>query len=134
MVQKQTLGSRWEAYQPSKTGWFWSSVGIAVATMIVGFSWGGWVTGGTADKMAADAADGARAQLAAASCVIRFNAGPDAVAQRAALKSASSYSRTGMIEKGGWATLTGGKDPVSGAADLCAQILVNSPVADAAKG
>jgi hypothetical protein len=134
MVQKQGLGSRWEAYQPSKTAWFWSCVGAVVATMIVGFAWGGWVTGGTANKMVSEAADGARAQLAATSCVTRFNAGPDAVAQLAALKGASSYSRSGMIERDGWATMAGSANPVSGAADLCAQTLVSAPVVEAPKG
>ena len=29
----------------------WGAVGGAVAAMIIGFGWGGWVTGGTAEKM-----------------------------------------------------------------------------------
>ena len=84
--------------------------------------------------MASDAADGARTQLAAAACVTRFNSGPDAVAQLAELKKADSYSRGGMISKDGWATMPGGKDPVSGAADLCAQTLVSATAAPATKG
>jgi hypothetical protein len=28
----------------------WGAVGGAVAAMIVGFTWGGWVTGGTAGR------------------------------------------------------------------------------------
>jgi hypothetical protein len=51
--------------------------------------------------MASDAADGARARLASASCVTHFNQGPDAVAQLAALKKASSYEQGDMIKKGG---------------------------------
>ena len=46
--------------------------------------------------MASDAADGARAQLAAMVCVAGFNHGPDAVAQLAELKKASS--RAAMME------------------------------------
>jgi alpha/beta superfamily hydrolase len=34
----------------------WSAAGGAVALAIVGFSWGGWVTGGTAAKLADEAA------------------------------------------------------------------------------
>jgi hypothetical protein len=34
----------------------WGAIGGAVACMIVSFSWGGWVTGGTARKDAAVAA------------------------------------------------------------------------------
>src|SRR5690349_16235706 len=78
-----TLSRRRAAYRPSKGGWLWSCVGVSVATMIVGFGWGGWVTGGTATRMAADAAHDARAKLGAASCVYRFNQGPEMSAQLA---------------------------------------------------
>ncbi|MBN8888953.1 MAG: hypothetical protein ABS99_03630 [Acetobacteraceae bacterium SCN 69-10] len=134
MVGRQGVGARWEAYRPSKALWFWSCAGCAVATIVVGFAWGGWVTGGTAARMASDAADGARTQLAAAVCVSRFDSGPDAAAQLAALKKADSYSRSSLIEKDGWATLPGGKNPVDGAADLCARRLVSAGTTGAAKG
>jgi hypothetical protein len=126
MANGASLGRRWEAYRPSKAIWFWSCVAGIVATIVVGFSWGGWVTGGTATKMAADAADGARAQLAAADCIIRFKSGPDAIAQLAALKKAESYEQSDLIQKNGWATMPGSKDPVAGAADICAQQLVTT--------
>jgi hypothetical protein len=126
MADNQSLSRRWEIYRPSKAVWFWSCAGCAVATMIIGFSWGGWVTGGTASKMADDAANGARAQLAAASCVTRFESGPDAVAQLAALKKGGAYERGDLISKNGWATMPGSKDPVAGAAVLCAQQLVDA--------
>lgn len=103
----------------------WSCAGCVVATIVIGFTWGGWVTGGTATKMAADAAAGASAHLAAADCVRRFESGPNATAELAALKKADSFDRSDMIEKGGWATMPGSKNPVEGAALLCAQQLVN---------
>ena len=87
---------------PLKAIWLWSCTACIVATIVVGFAWGGWVTGGTATRMASDAADGAQARLASASCVIRFNQGSDAVAQLAALKKANSYERGDIIKKGGW--------------------------------
>jgi hypothetical protein len=126
MADNQSLGRRWTAYRPSKGVWFWSCAGCVVASIIVGFNWGGWVTGGTASRMAAAAANGARAQLAAASCVNRFENGPDAVAQLAALKKSSSYERSSLITKNGWATMPGSQEPVTGAADLCAQQLVDA--------
>jgi hypothetical protein len=67
--------------------------------VVIGFAWGGWVIGGTATRMAADAASGANAELAAADCVYRFENGPDATAQLAALKKAESYQRSDLIEK-----------------------------------
>ena len=87
-----SLSRRWEAYRPTKGVWLWTSAGCIVATIVVGFAWGGWVTGGTATRMASDAADGARAQLAAMVGVADFNHGPDAVAQLAALKKADQLS------------------------------------------
>ena len=123
---------RWEAYRPTKGVWLWTSAGCVVATIVVGFAWGGWVTGGTATRMASDAADGARAQLAATVCVAAFNHGPDAVAQLAALKKASSYQRGDMIVKGGWVTIPGSADPVAGAADICVEKLINADLKTAA--
>ena len=121
-----SLGRRWEAYRPTKGVWFWSSAGCIVATIVVGFVWGGWVTGGTAARMASDAAAGARAQLAAMVCVAGFNLGPDAAAQLAVLKKASSYQRGDMLVKSGWLTMPGSTEPVAGAADICAQKLMSA--------
>ena len=134
MANTPNIGRRWESYRPSKAVWFWSSAACVVATIVIGFAWGGWVTGGTAANMASDAANGAQARLAAASCVSRFDQGPDALAQLAALKKADSYQRHDMIEKGGWVTMPGSANPVAGAADICAQKLVNANLSTAAKG
>jgi hypothetical protein len=134
MVIRPAVGRRWESYQPSKGLWFWSCAACVVATMVVGFAWGGWVTGGTATRMASDAANAAQANMASASCVTRFNKGPDAVAQLAALKKADSYDRSDMIKKGGWATMPGDTNPVAGAADICAQTLMTENPPPAVKG
>lgn len=130
MADNPSLGRRWEAYRPSKTVWFWSCSACVAATIVIGFAWGGWVTGRTATQMAADAAAGAIAQIAAADCIVRFKNGPDATAQLAALKKAdSSYEQADLIKKDGWATMPGSKDPVEGAADICAQNLVSTKTA-----
>lgn len=126
MANNRSLGTRWDEYRPSKRMWFWSSAAFVVATVAVGFSWGGWVTGGTAARMAADAAYGARAQLAAAACVSRFEDSPDAAAQLAALKKAYSYQRSNLVEDNGWVTMPGSDRPVSGAARICAEKIVEA--------
>ena len=123
-----SISRRWAAYRPSKGGWLWSCVCASVATMIVGFAWGGWVTGGTATRMATDAAQNARAQIAAASCVYRFNQGPEVAAQLAELKKVQSYEVNSLIVKGGWATMPGNPEPVVGAADICGHTLLNPTV------
>jgi hypothetical protein len=119
-------------YQPTKTTMFWGMAGAAVLTMFVGFTWGGWVTGGTAAQMAEEAAENATAKLAAAVCVERFVSAPDAVAQLAALKETSRWKQEGFVEDGMWAKLPGIEEPVGGAAELCAAQLADMelPAAD----
>jgi len=132
--QSLSLSRRWGAYRPTKGVWFWSSLGCIVATIVVGFAWGGWVTGGAATRMASDAAAGARAELAAMVCVAGFNQGPDAVTQLAELKKASSYQRGDMLVKSGWLTLPGSAEPVVGAANICAQKLTSADLKTAING
>ena len=80
--------------------------------MVVGFSWGGWVTGGTSRAMAATAGDAARGDLASAICVERFNAAPDAAAKLAEFKALTdSYKKRQFVEAGGWATMPGQTTP-----------------------
>ena len=126
MADRLSTGERWAAFRPSKTLWFWSCVGCAIATVIVGFTWGGWVTGGTAAKMAQDAAASSRDQLAAAFCAYRFEHSPDAATQLAALKKAQLWDRDDIIRNGGWVTLPGVKEPVSDAAGPCVDKIMSA--------
>lgn len=134
MADKQSLSQRLEDFRPTKTLLFWSCAGCVLATLIVGFSWGGWVTGGTAQEMTSRAAADARSELAAAICVHRFANSADVSATLASLKKADSWKRDRFIEEGGWATLPGVKEPVAGAAGLCAEQLLDAklPLAKAA--
>ena len=123
MAEGKSLSQRFEEYHPSKTVMFWSCVGCIVATMIIGFTWGGWVTGGTADEMVTDAAETARAEVAAAICVQKFMNAGDARMQLASLKDiTSSWQRENFIEEGGWATVVG--EEYDEAAELCAERLM----------
>lgn len=126
MEERARLRERWREYQPSKTAWFWSCAACIVGTMVVGFAWGGWVTHGTAAKMAADASQTTRNQLAAAICVTRFEAAPNAAAELAQLKKTDSWQQADFVTNGGWVTLPGVKEPVSDAADLCVQQLLTA--------
>lgn len=123
MAQDRKFAERWSEFRPSKTLWFWTAAGAAVATMIIGFTAGGWVTGGAAHTMAEEAARDARAQLASVICVEKFTASATA-ANLAELKETSRYQQDNFIEDGGWATLVGMENPVPGAAGLCAGELV----------
>jgi hypothetical protein len=120
--------SRFNAYSVSKVVLFWTCAACVVATAIVGFNWGGWVTQGTAAKMVAKSAESARAEMAADLCVDRFGRGIDAGEQLAKLKSSDTWKRASMVEEGGWVTLPGTDKPVLGAAALCAEKLTSAPL------
>jgi hypothetical protein len=123
MADGKSFNRRFEDYHPSKTILFWSCVGCIVATMILGFSWGGWVTGGTAQEMAQDAAEQARAEVAAAVCVDEFMQAADAGVQLTSLKEiSSSWGREDFVEEGGWAMVA--DQEYDDAADLCAERLM----------
>jgi hypothetical protein len=125
--QRTTLRQRWAHVQVGKTALFWSCAGAAVATMIVGFTVGGWVTGGTAAKMAGDAGSQAQAELAATICVERFAGGDQPLVQLAELQDIdSSYRQRTFVADGGWATMPGMDRPNSAAAGLCAERLLNA--------
>ncbi len=83
----------------------------AVALAIVGFTWGGWVTGGSARKMAEDASVSAVVAVMTPYCVAQSKTAPNSAEVLAALKTATSYDRRGIIEKSGWATPLGTNDP-----------------------
>lgn len=118
------FAQRLETYRPSKAALGWCCVLTMIATIIVGFSWGGWTTSGTALAMADKAAESARATLAAEICTAQFNRNPNSAAQLTALNKLENWDRSDFIRKGGWANMPGLKEPVSGSADLCAQQLV----------
>ena len=124
MTDERGIADRWSEFRPSKPMGFWSMAGAAVATMIVGFTVGGWTTGGSAQTMADVAARDAKAELASAICVEKFLTETSAAENLARLKDQSTYQQDDFIEEGGWVTLVGIDTTVPGAADLCADELV----------
>jgi hypothetical protein len=110
--QNQTLSQRFHQYRASKAVLFWACAGSVVVATIVGFSWGGWVTGGSAAKMAEKSAAQARQELAAVVCVDRFMAAPDVGVQLTALKDIESpYAQGKFVEDGGWAIIVPAGNP-----------------------
>lgn len=105
-----------------KPGLYGAAAG-AVALAIVGFSWGGWVTGGTAKQMASDQA---RLEVVAALvpiCVEQSKKDPQVIKTLAQLKEASTYQRSDMLMDAGWATMPGSSDPDSYVARACMDTL-----------
>ena len=115
---------RFTQSRPSKTLVFWACVGSMVFTMIVGFTWGGWVTGGTAKAAAETMAGDAVAKRLAPICVIRFKADTGKVLKLKELNDTSTWSRGEYVQKQGWATMPGEEAPDSKVADECVKLLV----------
>jgi hypothetical protein len=122
--KKKSVQQRWHDLQPSKTMLFWSCAGSVAVALIVGFTWGGWVTGGTARDMAQTAGEKSRYDLASVICADKFMAAADAKAQLTELKAIeSSYGQRQFIDAGGWATMPGQEKAARQAAELCAAVL-----------
>src|SRR5918999_5914679 len=99
----------------------WGAIGGAIAAIIVGFAWGGWVTGGTAEKMAVTQSGIAVVEALVPVCVAQSlsdPAGPAKLEQLAALKT--SYERRDFVMKAGWATMPAAKEPNRELAEACA--------------
>ena len=93
--------------------------------MVIGFSWGGWVTGGTAIKLADERASSAVLAALTPICVEKFLQNSDAKANLAVLQKISSNWEQGQyLEKGGWATQPGATSPDYHLARACAENLV----------
>jgi hypothetical protein len=140
--QNQNLSRRFKEYQASKTVLFWACAGSVIAATIVGFSWGGWTTGGSAQEMAENSAAQARQELAAVVCVDRFMAAPDVGVQLTALKELErSYQQGKFVADGGWAIIVPARSPTDyttrtddrKAAGLCAQELAKREIQMAEK-
>jgi hypothetical protein len=97
----------------------------AVASMVIGFSWGGWVTGSTASGLAAERADTAVVAALTPICMEKFLQNSDAKANLAVLqKISSNWEQGDYLEKGGWATPPGATSPDYHLARACAEKLV----------
>ena len=111
---------------PSKTKpALWGAAGGAVALAIVGFTWVGWMTTSTANKLADQRAESAVVAILTPICVEKFQQSGNAIANLAALrKISSSWEQGNFVEKGGWATRPGAASPDYLLARACAEKLI----------
>lgn len=106
----------------------WGIVGGAVALAIVGFSWGGWITGSKAESATQVRVNDAVVGALAPVCVDKFERASEAPANLVALKKVDTWSRGDYVEKGGWANLPGTHttEQVSAVAKACATLLAGA--------
>ena len=102
----------------------WGAVGGAAALAIVGFTFGGWVTGGKAKEMAQQQSDKAVTAALSPICVDKFRHAKDADANLGKLNAISySWEKGTYVSAGGWATMHGNSEPNSAVAQACAEVL-----------
>ena len=95
----------------------------AIATIFIGFTWGGWSLGSTADKMAKERSELAVIAALAPVCADKFRAQPDAAAKTIALSKVYPWKRAEEFPKG-FVTLPGETNPSSTLADACYALLM----------
>ncbi len=97
----------------------------SVLTMVIGFAFAGWQLQTNVERRAEIAVNKAVVAVLTPICVNNFRQAADVKATTVALNATDSWHRDSFVEKGGWATFPGSKQPNSGVAEACAQILSN---------
>jgi len=104
----------------------WGAIGGAVAAMFIGFSWGGWVTGGTAGQMETASAKTAVVQAFIPLCVAKAEQEPEKLA---ALKEESQWKHDDFVVETGWVDNVSDKYQTE-VARSCAATLIEGMKAD----
>lgn len=95
----------------------------AIATIVLGFSWGGWSLSSTVDTMAKARSELAVVTALAPVCADKFRALPDAEAKKVALSKVDSWKRRDEFPKE-FVTLPGESYPSSALVDACYTLLL----------
>jgi uncharacterized protein (DUF697 family) len=103
----------------------WSAAGGAILLAVVGFNWGGWVTGGAAAAMAKESAADAVTTRLGSICVAQFNSDSQKGQKLSEMKQKDSWDKGRYIETQRWAIMPGEDKPDSRVADACAKQLTD---------
>ena len=101
----------------------WGAAAGAVAISIVGFSQLGWYTSSSADRMAQDRVEAAVVVALVPFCVTKAQQDPDHAVLAKFQSEQSSYSRSDLVMKAGWATLGSAKFGDNALARACSEQL-----------
>jgi hypothetical protein len=95
-----------------------------IATMIVGFSQGGWYTESSAERLADTRSTAAVVTALTPICINQSKIDPDSVAKLAQLVAMkTSYEQRDFVMKAGWATMPTADQPDRSLAAACADAL-----------
>ena len=119
----ETYGQRWRATQFSKTAVVGMCLAMIAGTMLVGFTWGGWVTDGAAQKSATTMANDAVIQRLSSICVAQFQQDPAKDEKLAELKLERSMQQRNYVRDQGWSIMPGDEESDTKVASACAKVL-----------
>jgi hypothetical protein len=119
-----SLRQRWDEARPTKMIVFWTCLASIIATMVIGFTWGGWVTGGTARALAGVTGEDAVVKRLAPICVAQFNETPDKDLKLKEMNEISAWQRPDYVRRQAWATMPGEQEADREVASECARLLM----------
>ena len=99
--RQRSIGQRWRDTRPTKTAMFWSWVLVVVLTLVIGFEWGGWVTGKTARGMAEAAGKDAVVARLAPICALQARHDPQWAEKHKTLQATDSWNRSDYVVEAG---------------------------------
>jgi hypothetical protein len=97
----------------------------AVVTLVVGFNWGGWVTGGTAKDMVQRSSTTAVVAALSPICVDKFQHSAEGRHEHDRTEEGQLVPASVVHREGRWATLPGSDAANSAVAQACANMLSN---------
>lgn len=102
----------------------WGAVLGAVATMFIGFNWGGWTTASSAEKMAVERAETAIVVALTPHCMAQARLDPESEVLLGELAAiTSTFQRRNFVVEAGWATMPGEDAANRDLATACARAL-----------
>jgi hypothetical protein len=127
VVREKSRAEKWREARPSKMVVLGLMVATAILTMMIGFRWGGWVTGGTSLKNVSTGSQDAVTLRLAPICVAQSSLDPEIATKLVEFKAvASSRDRTNYVKDQGWSTMPGETASDSRVADACAKLLMGN--------
>lgn len=106
----------------------WGTVVGAIAMATIGFSQLGWTPSGNAELLAQERANTAVVAALVPFCVAKAQQDPDKGIFAKLQAETSSYSRSDMVMKAGWATIGNEKSPDNALARACSDKLTSAKI------
>lgn len=105
-----------------RPGTYGVAIGAGLACL-VGFTWGGWVTGGTAQDRASTMSRSNVVKAMVPVCLDLAQTDPQRAAKLETIRGTSTYQRGDALMKAGWATVPGAEAPDRDIARACLEAM-----------